>query len=68
MKFGDIVSNPHASKDNPQKVLMFVSGGDIINCLSLKGERVGFNNHSGLNLQKVGDVDFSMWRARARNV
>ncbi len=66
MKFGDIVVNDWASNANPQKVLMVVSWGgkgDLIHCLAINGNPCTFRNDAELQLKKVGEIDFSGWKA-----
>ncbi len=62
LKFGDVVKNEWASDANPQKFLIYVSGGKMIRCLSFTGRIVNFDNDKDLRLTKMGSLDFSKWK------
>ena len=62
MKFGDLVVNDWAGRNNPNKVLMIVHHSKMVNCLSLTGKKVQFWNDQHLRLTKVGEVDFTEWK------
>ena len=60
MKFGDLILNECASKDNPIRVTMFVkcSGKDVI-CMDSDGETVRYDRRSKDEFLKViGSIDF----------
>jgi hypothetical protein len=66
LKFGDIVLNGWASKNNPNRLVLFVryfgQGDSKVYCLSRDGKDVIFQNDNDLKLSHIFSMqDFDIW-------
>lgn len=61
LKVFDLVENQWAGNGNPQKILLLISKGKMIKCLSISGKIVEFYNDSSLRLRKLTSINITTW-------
>lgn len=55
LKFGDVIINHWAGPNNPNRKLIFISIGEHINCLNMKGHTSRLINDKHTEIQVIGN-------------